>query len=136
VSVKPPPTWLIRLNAGLLRRGLKLGSQSLLTVRGRRSGEPRSTPVSIASVDGERYIVAAFADAAWVGNVRAAGAGTLRRGSVIEPISLTELPVAERGPVLRAFLDQVPGGRRFFASAQPDEVVANAERYPVFRVSG
>ena len=135
VSVaKPPPAWLVRLNVALLRRGLKIGSQHLLSVRGRRSGETRTTPVSITRLDGSRYIVGAFAEAAWVANVRAAGSGTLERGRNVEHVRLAELPVEERGPVLRAFLSQVRGGGRFFDSADPDVVVAAADRYPVFRL--
>src|SRR5262245_42565776 len=126
---------MVRLNIALLRRGLALGSQHLLTVRGRRTGEPRSTPISIATVDGVRYVVAAFSDAAWVANVRAAGQGTLRRSATVETVSLSELPVAERGPVLRAFLRQVRGGVRFFGGQTPEAVVAGAERYPVFRLA-
>jgi hypothetical protein len=133
-NVKPPPPWMVRLNVAILRRGLKIGSQHLLSVRGRRSGELRSTPISIATVDGTRYIVAAFADAAWVGNVRAAGSGILARGRNVEPVRLIELPVEERGPVLRAFLQQVRGGVRFFGSADSDAVAAAADRYPVFRL--
>jgi hypothetical protein len=133
-NVKPPPPWMVRLNVAMLRRGLKVGSQHLLSVRGRRSGELRSTPVSIATVEGTRYIVAAFADAAWVGNVRAAGSGILGRGRSVESVRLVELPVEERGPVLRAFLQQVRGGVRFFGSADPDAVAAAADRYPVFRL--
>jgi hypothetical protein len=49
---------------------------------------------------------------------------------------LTEVPIAERGPILRAFLEQVPGGVRFFGPQTPDQIVGGAERYPVFRVSG
>ena len=131
---QPPPGWLVRFNVALLRRGLRIGSQHLLTVRGRRSGEPRSTPVSLATVDGRQYIVAAFADAAWVANLRAAGQGSLRRGRVEELHQLTELPAAERGPVLRAFLEQVRGGVRFFGDQTADEIVAGSERYPVFRI--
>jgi len=59
-EVKPPPMWIVRLNVAMLRRGLKIGSQHLLSVRGRKSGEVRSTPISIATIDGSRYIVAAF----------------------------------------------------------------------------
>jgi deazaflavin-dependent oxidoreductase (nitroreductase family) len=103
-------------------------------VPGRRTGEPRSTPISIATVDGSRYIVAAFADAAWVANVRAAGVATLTRGRADEQVTLTQLPVLERGPILRAFLQQVRGGVRFFGRQSPDDVVAGAEQYPVFRV--
>ena len=135
VSAKPPPRWMVRLNMALLRQGLKVGSQSLLTVPGRTSGLPRSTPISVATVDGQRYLVAAFADAAWVANVRAAGRGTLLRGRVSEDLRLAEVPAAERGPILRAFLEQVRGGVRFFGSQSPDEIIDKAERYPVFRVS-
>lgn len=94
----------------------------------------RSTPVSIATLDGNRYIVAAFSDAAWVKNVREARSGTLARGRSVDPVRLVELPVEERGPVLRAFLAQVRGGVRFLGSRDPDVVVAWAERYPVFRI--
>jgi deazaflavin-dependent oxidoreductase (nitroreductase family) len=126
---------MVRLNTAMLRRGLRIGSQHLLTVPGRRTGEPRSTPVSVAEVEGARYIVAAFADAAWVKNVRAAGSATLARGGMSEAVRLEELPVEARGPVLRAFLAQVRGGGRYFGGQTPDQVVAAAERYPVFRVS-
>jgi hypothetical protein len=133
-EVKPPPMWMVRLNVAMLRRGLKIGSQYLLSVRGRKSGEVRSTPISIATIDGSRYIVAAFSEAAWVQNVRASGSCTLGRGRNVEQVRLVELPVEERGPVLRAFLQQVKGGVRFFGSADPDFVVAGADRYPVFRL--
>jgi deazaflavin-dependent oxidoreductase (nitroreductase family) len=134
VSPKPPPAWIVRLNVAMLRRGLRLGSQHLLSVRGRSSGLPRSTPVSIATYGGDRFVVAAFADAAWVGNVRAANEATLRRGNASERVRMIELPVEQREPILRAFLEQVPGGVRFFGSADPDVVSAAADRYPVFRV--
>jgi hypothetical protein len=126
---------MVRLNISMLRRGLRIGAQSLLTLPGRKTGEPRSTPISIATVDGTRYLVAAFADADWVHNARAARAGTLLRGSDIEDVRLIELPVERRAPVLRAFLDQVRGGVRFFGTADPDEVAAAAARYPVFEVA-
>ena len=130
----PPPSWIVRLNVAALRSGLRVGSQHLLSVRGRSSGQVRTTPVSIATVQGERYIVAAFSDANWVKNVQAAGEGTITRGRRTEPVRLVELPVEARGPVLRAFLEQVRGGVRFFGGQSADEVVAAAERYPVFRV--
>jgi F420H(2)-dependent quinone reductase len=100
-EVNPPPMWMVRLNVAMLRRGLRIGSQWLLSVRGRKSGQVRSTPISIATIDGSRYIVAAFSEAAWVRN---------------------------------GFLHQVRGGVRFFGSADPDVVVAGADRYPVFRL--
>ncbi len=125
----------MRLNIAMLGWGLRIGSQALLTVPGRRSGKPRSTPISIATLDGHRYLVAAFADADWVHNVRAARAGTLARGRAVESVVLEELPVEQRGPVLRAFLQQVRGGVRFFGSADADQVAAAAAHYPIFVVS-
>jgi len=62
------------------------------------------------------------------------GAGTISRGRNLEQVRLVELPVGERVPVLRAFLQQVRGGVRFFGSGDPDVVVAGADRYPVFRL--
>ncbi len=126
---------MVGLNRALLRRGLGVGTQHLLTVTGRRSGLPRSTPISIATVDGDRYIVAAFEDAAWVGNVRAAQVGTLTRRGRNERVGLIEVPTGQRGPILRAFMAQVRGGVRFFGHSRPDDVVARAERYPVFRIA-
>jgi deazaflavin-dependent oxidoreductase (nitroreductase family) len=130
----PPPGWMVRINVALLRAGLRVGSQYLLTAPGRKSGAPRSTPISVVTMNGERYIVSAFSDADWVKNVRAAPGATLRRGGHTEAVTLVELPEAERDPVLRAFLLQVPGGVRFFESSKPDVVVASAGRYPVFRI--
>jgi deazaflavin-dependent oxidoreductase (nitroreductase family) len=125
---------MVSLNRALLRRGLKVGSQYLLTVPGRASGVPRSTPISVVTLEGQRYLVAAFTEADWVKNVRAAGTGSLARGRRAEAVTLVELPEPAREPVLRAFLEQVPGGRRFFESPDPETVVASADRYPVFRV--
>ena len=119
----------------MLRRGLAIGSQHLLTVQGRRSGQPRRTPVSIVTLDGARYIVAALDHAAWVGNVRESRSGSLTRAGRTENVVLAELPTAERGPIIRAFLSQVRGGVRFFGSQTADEIVARADRYPVFKVS-
>jgi deazaflavin-dependent oxidoreductase (nitroreductase family) len=130
----PPPSWMVRMNVAVLRRGLKIGSQYLLTVPGRKSGAPRSTPISMVTLGDERYIVSAFSGADWVKNVRAAGTGSLRRGRRAEAVRLVEVPDTERDPVLRAFLQQVPGGVRFFESSEPDAVVAAASRYPVFHV--
>ena len=136
-EIKAPSLWIVRLNVFLLRLGLKIGSQHLLSIPGRRTGKPRSTPVSIVTVDGTRYIVAAFSEVDWVKNARAARAGVLARGRRRESVRLVELPVDERGPILREFLRQVPGGVRFFGlSSDPDVIVTLAARYPVFRIDG
>jgi hypothetical protein len=78
---KALPWWLgpaSRLNMLLLRLGLRIGTQHVLSVPGRRSGRLRSTPVSLVTLDQTRYIVSGEG-LAWVKNARAAGWGTLLR---------------------------------------------------------
>jgi deazaflavin-dependent oxidoreductase (nitroreductase family) len=134
-EVKPPPRWIVSLNIAALRLGLKVGSQHLLSIPGRRSGKPRSTPVSIVAVGGLRYVVAAFSEVDWVKNARAAGEGVLARGRTRERVRIVELPIEERPAVLVEFLRQVPGGVRFFGlSSDPKVIVTQADRYPVFRL--
>ena len=134
-EAKPPSMWIVRLNMLFLRLGLKVGSQHLLSIAGRKTGQLRSTPVSIVTLGGRRYVVAAFSDAAWVGNARAAGVGELARGRVRESVRIVEIPAGDRPPVLLEFLRQVPGGVRFFGlSSDPDVIVTQADRYPVFRL--
>jgi len=137
------PRWLgpaSRVNMWLLRRGLPIGTQHVLSVPGRRSGVMRSTPVSLVTLDGIRYIVSGEG-LAWVANARAAGWGTLERGRRAERVTLAEIAPTGRGPVLRAFWHQVPHGRSFIArlfglapDATADDFEAAAPRCPVFRV--
>ena len=93
----PPPRWMVRMNVAVLRRGLTVGSRYLLTVPGRTGGAPRSTPISVVTLDGERHLASAFAEADWVKNVRAVGEGTLTRGKQTETVRLGELPVTRQG---------------------------------------
>src|SRR5829696_5546837 len=88
----------------LTRHGISLFGSRVLVVRGRTSGEPRSVPVNLLELDGERYLVAPRGNTQWVRNARAAGAGQLRLGSRTEDVSLVELPVQDRLPVLRVYL--------------------------------
>ncbi len=136
------PSWLKGVNRvvmALQRIGFVVGSMHVLAVPGRRSGVYRSTPVSLLSVDGHRYIVAGLDDADWVLNARVAGRGMLRRGRTEEHVSLIELPVGERAPILREFPRLIPQGVPFFTrlygvSADPEQFAGLAETCPVFRV--
>jgi Domain of unknown function (DUF385). len=124
----------------LLRLGLRIGTQHVLSVPGRKTGRLWSTPVSLVKLDGARYIVSGEG-LAWVKNARVAGWGTLERARRQERVTLTELPPEDRGPILRAFWHQVPGGRSFIArlfgiapDSSADDFAAAAPRCPVFRV--
>lgn len=143
MSDKNLPWWLgpaSRANVLLLRLGLRIGSQHVLFVPGRTSGRMRSTPVSLVTLDGARYIVSGQG-MEWVKNARAAGWVMLERAGRRERATLSELAPAERGPILRAFWHQVPQGRPFIArlfglpsDASADDFEAAAPRCPVFRL--
>ena len=136
------PSWLKGFNRiimALQRLGLVVGSMHVLTVPGRRSGVLRSTPVSLLTVDDHRYIVAGLDDADWVLNARAAGRGMLGRGRTEEHVSLVELPVEDRGAILREFPRLIPQGVPFFTrlygvSTDPEQFAGLAGTCPVFRV--
>jgi deazaflavin-dependent oxidoreductase (nitroreductase family) len=109
-----------------------------LEVRGRRSGRPRSFPLGMADWHDDWYLVPMLGERSnWVGNVRAAhGRAVLRRGRR-RPCQLTEIPVAERAPILRRYLATVPGARPHIPvdrHAPLADFAAIAAHYPVFRV--
>jgi deazaflavin-dependent oxidoreductase (nitroreductase family) len=139
------PRWLKPINRIymlLLRRGVHFGAEQpvILTVRGRMSGKPRSTPVTPMHIASNRYVVAVYPGADWVRNVRADEAATVTEGRRSERVRLVELPPQLAGPVLRLFPTQLPTGVAFVQRAglvsdgSPDEFEALAGRLRVFRV--
>jgi deazaflavin-dependent oxidoreductase (nitroreductase family) len=137
-----PPWWLKYVNKamiGVQRLGVNFGPV-VLTVPGRKSGKPRSTPVAPMTVDGNEYIVGGLPGSDWTTNARAAGEATLLRGRRTERVRLVEMPVDEARPLLREFPVKVPTGVGFIKSAglvtgpNPDEFEALAGRCPVFRL--
>ncbi|MQY22800.1 nitroreductase/quinone reductase family protein [Nocardia macrotermitis] len=125
----------------LQRLGIAFGPMQLLTVTGRRSGRLLTFPIAVNELDGGRYIFQAFPKAAWVANVRAADTVTLTRGRKSTTARLVELPVEQRGPVLRDLVATSPSsvGTRFVTTglaeeSTPDGVAAAAARIAVFRV--
>ncbi|QRP50919.1 nitroreductase family deazaflavin-dependent oxidoreductase [Amycolatopsis sp. FDAARGOS 1241] len=127
--------------AGLQRVGIAFGPMQLLTVRGRRTGLPRTFPIAVNELDGGRYIFQAFPKAAWVANARAADTVTLQRGRKSTTARLVEVPLEARRPLLRRLVAGSPAsvGKRFVTTGlaggpSPDAVAAAAERIAVFRV--
>ena len=121
----------------MLRRGWGPASQHLLTVAGRRSGLPRTTPVAVLIVNGQRYLVGGYTGSDWVKNLRRAKQATVTRGSHSEAIQVTELPLDERWPILQRFARDVRGGRAFLtvdADATPDQFDHAARQHPVFLI--
>src|SRR5215813_4142916 len=135
-------TFAVRLTnwavAALLRAGVKMGPMTLLTVRGRKSGQPRTTPVAIGERDGQRYVVGTFGEVNWVRNLRAAGEATLTRGRRVEQVSVIELPPAEAAPILKRILGTAPRFIRGYFDVTPasslEDFEREAPRHPLFRI--
>ncbi|BCB83023.1 nitroreductase family deazaflavin-dependent oxidoreductase [Phytohabitans suffuscus] len=110
-----------------------------LEVRGRRTGRPVSLPVVVADHQDKRYLVSMLGpDVNWVRNVRAAGGRAVLRRRGREVVQLTEVPVADRAPVLRRYLDLAPGARAHLPVRQDSPVEdfeRAAARIPVFLVT-
>lgn len=109
-----------------------------LDVTGRKSGKTISLPVVIAIVDGERYLVSMLGEkATWIQNMRAAqGRAVLRAGRRTE-IRLIDVPVEQRAPILKAYLQRAPGARPHIPvdkDAPLSAFEAVAATYPAFRI--
>ncbi|MFO7272673.1 nitroreductase family deazaflavin-dependent oxidoreductase [Sphaerobacter thermophilus] len=123
----------------MLAVGVPIRDTYVLTVRGRRTGRPHSTPVRLVEENGNRWLVAPYGPVNWVRNARAAGQVTLSRGRKLETVAIEELGPTESAPVLKRYLEEVPIVRPFF-DVTPDSSLeafaAEAPRHPVFRIVG
>jgi deazaflavin-dependent oxidoreductase (nitroreductase family) len=132
--------WRRALNAPvrpLARLGLTGPRTHLLTVRGRKTGRPWSTPVSIVREGEERWLVAPYGDRNWVKNARAAGEVELRRGRRSERLAVDELPPEQAVPVLRRYYELGRVTRPFFEvdlDSSDEAWLAEAPSHPVFRL--
>lgn len=128
-----------RIVAWLTRAGISVMGSRVLEVKGRKSGEPRRTPVNLLDLEGQRYLVSPRGHTQWVRNLRASGEGRLWLGTRSEPFTATELPDDAKPPLLRAYLKRwkVEVGM-FFAGVGPDssdeELRRIAPDHPVFKL--
>jgi deazaflavin-dependent oxidoreductase (nitroreductase family) len=108
----------------LLEHGVPLGPNRLVTIRGRKSGLPRTTPLAIIEVSGRRWVWAPWGDVQWVRNLREAGRATIttrhkRRRK--EEVRAVELDPAQRVEFFRDILGpaarSIPGGVSFIRVA-------------------
>lgn len=138
------PGWLRPANrfVKLLHRfGLPTGTIHIITIPGRTSGRPRSTPVSPLTVDGARYVIAGLTAAGWAKNARAAGRARLTKGRRHEEVDLVEVLDADtRRRVMAAFPIEVPHGVQFFIriglveEGTPAAFAAASDRVAVFEI--
>lgn len=124
----------------LSKLGISVAGSRLLAVRGRTTGQWRTTPVNVLTAeDGRRYLVAPRGHTQWVRNLRAAGTGELRLGRKTEAFTAVEVPDADKVPLLRLYLRQWDWEvGRFFEGvtkdATDDQLAAIAPGFPVFRI--
>jgi F420H(2)-dependent quinone reductase len=133
-----PTKRLNSVQARLTARGVFPALLVALETRGRRSGKASLVQLVMAQVGTERYLVSMLGENAdWVRNAHAsAGAAVLRHGTT-EDVKLEDVPVSQRAPILKAYLQVAPGARPHFdisRDAPLAEFEKVAARYPVFRI--
>ncbi|WP_063041035.1 nitroreductase/quinone reductase family protein [Nocardia grenadensis] len=129
-----------RLANLLPKLGISVAGSRLLAVRGRKSGEWRTTMVNLmTAADGQRYLVAPRGHTQWVRNLRVAGTGELRLGRRTEVFTAVEIADADKVPLLRLYLERWGWEvGRFFGGITKDstdaELAEIAPGFPVFRI--
>jgi deazaflavin-dependent oxidoreductase (nitroreductase family) len=126
--------------AGLTGLGVSILGSRILAVRGRKSGEWRTTPVNLLTFEGQHYLVSPRGHTQWVRNLRVAGEGELRLGRGVEPFTATEVSDEEKPAVLRAYLRRWKAEVGvFFGGVGPDSTETELRRispdHPVFKIS-
>jgi deazaflavin-dependent oxidoreductase (nitroreductase family) len=125
--------------ARLAAAGVGPGWLVTVEVTGRRSGKTISFPAVIADYDNGRYLVSMLGDDTnWVRNVRASGGRAVLRNGDREPVTLQEVEVERRAPILRCYLQRAPGARAHIPVDRRAPVEAFepiAAQYPVFRIT-
>jgi deazaflavin-dependent oxidoreductase (nitroreductase family) len=101
----------------LMKAGIPLGPNGLVTIRGRKSGVPRTNPVAVIEYSGRRWIWAPWGEVNWVRNLRAAGEATISKHGKTDQVSASELTAEERIGFFRDDLGglarSIPFGVRF-----------------------
>lgn len=127
----------------LLGAGIPLGPNALLTVSGRKSGQPRTTGVALVEVEGRRWVVGTFGDVNWTRNLRAAGHATLTANRRSEQVRAVELSPAEGAAffkeVIVPYVSRLPLGRWLIGSLLGARDILSdpegaAQNHPVFEL--
>jgi deazaflavin-dependent oxidoreductase (nitroreductase family) len=122
----------------LTEHGLGADFRQVLSVRGRKTGTLRSTPVDVMEVAGHRWLVAPYGEVNWVRNIRAAdGQATLRRGRHVENLHAIEIRPDEAVPVIRTYIRSVPVTAKYWdvtGDSTDAEIAEDGANHPVFRL--
>ncbi len=137
------PGWITFFNhlaKPLMRLGLPMGPDVMLTVPGRKTGLPRSTPVAIAEIGGRHWLIAPFGETDWVRNLRAAGRGKVTSGRRRYDVTARELDENEALAFFRDVVEPYVRTRPFvrwlvrYVDGIPDDPKRAAETNIVFEV--
>ncbi len=122
----------------MLALGISFNGSALITVPGRKTGQPHSTPITMVEFEGQRYVQSPFGSVNWVRNLRAAGKATLSWGRRHETVIVTELTPEQAAPVIRSMLPRAPKVIRDYFDVTPEssleEIIRDAPNHPVFAV--
>lgn len=127
---------MVALLTGL---GISVMGSRVLEVRGRKSGEWRSTPVNLLKLGDVEYLVAPRGHTQWVRNMRAAGGGRLKLGRRVQDIQVSELADDAKPPILRAYLKKWAWETGMFfdgvtAKSSDQELLRIAPDHPIFKL--
>jgi F420H(2)-dependent quinone reductase len=128
-----------RFVAVATRLGISVWGSRVLRVRGRKSGEWRSSPVNLLTLGQTQYLVAPRGETHWVRNIRVTGDGELLLGNRVQPIKVTEIPDDQKVTILREYLRRWKFEVGMFfggvsADSSDEELRRIAPDHPVFRV--
>ena len=130
-----------RIVARLTKMGVSVWGSRELRVRGRKTGDWRTTPVNLLTHEGQTYLVAPRGTTQWVRNLRAAdGHGELRLGRNTDAFVATEVADADKVDILRAYLKRWKMEVGVFfdgtsADSTDAEIAAIAPKHPVFLIT-
>jgi deazaflavin-dependent oxidoreductase (nitroreductase family) len=145
VASQKAPSFVERLNPIVQRMigiGVPMGPNGLITIRGRISGELRTTPVAFVEIGGRTWVQSPFGDVNWVRNLRAAGEATITSGNLRSKVRAVELSKAEKvaffRDVLGPYVERLRGGRFLAGILGLSDVLKDpsvaADRLPVFEL--
>jgi deazaflavin-dependent oxidoreductase (nitroreductase family) len=139
----------------MMSAGVPTGSRNiLLTVRGRRSGMPRTTPLSMLEFDGRCFVQASYSEDGWLRNLRAAGEATVTDHGRRVAVQSVEIAPDKAAAILRRALEPYRRSRllrallgprvrppvavlrwcRIRVDDTPEEYLAEARRHPLFEL--
>ena len=128
----------------MLRLGAPVGPMTLLTVRGRKSGKPRTTPVPVWKAQGHRYLLATFGNVDWVRNLRSVQEAQVGKGRRRETVHAKELSVDEAASVFqqvfapylssRMMSSALKMGYELNQKSTPEDYRREAGRHPAFEI--